>query len=355
MRRGRRHLAALILAMLAIPALGLGLAPYETRSVMERRVLAPAPGLPADARGWVLFPRRLDAWFTDHFAWRGPMVRASLDVQGALKLKPKGAREVVEGRDGRLLLYVGLPGLIGDRTDPAAARRYADFVCGLAKAVRAKGAVFLFAPAPGAPEIYPEALPDWLLLRAPTQPDLVLQAVRGCGVDPLDLRPVMRAAKPTAELYQRRDSHWTERGALVAYDAIASRLGEPWSLDPKALPWSVAVKTDPDLERLAGLVGGPGERLEALPQPPQTADAVGDLPHGVYPPAFQTLPPQPRARILVIGDSYASDYLPPLFWQAGVAMAWIHQDECRFDRRVLDRLRFDVVLLAPSSRFEDCR
>jgi hypothetical protein len=47
--------------------------------------------------------------------------------------------------------------------------------------------------------------------------------------------------------------------------------------------------------------------------------------------------------------------MSPLFWRAGVSMTWIHQAECRFDRRVLDRLRFDVVLLMPSSRFAECR
>ncbi len=355
MSRGRRYLAAVVLALLAAPALGMLRAPYETRSAMERRVLAPPPTAPADAKDWALLPRRLDAWFADHFAWRGPMVRLSLDFQARSGLKPRGGLEVVEGRDGWLLLYSGLLGLTGGETKPAAAQHYAAYVCDLAQAARGRGSAFLFAPAPGPAEIYPEVLPDWLPRGAPTQPDLVMKAVRGCGVDPLDLRPVLRAAKPSAQLYQHRDSHWTERGALVAFNAVARRLGETWALDPKALPWASVVRTDPDLDRLSGQVGGLGERVDVLPQPSEEPGAVGDLPHGVYPPAFQVLLTRPGASVLIIGDSYAAEYMPPLFQRAGVSLTWIHQDECRFDRRVFDRLRFDVVLLMPSSRFAECR
>jgi hypothetical protein len=355
MNRGGRYLAALILAMLAAPALALFAAPYETRSAMERRMLAEPPSLPASVRDWTLLPRRLDAWFADHFAWRGAMVRLSLNLEAAARLKPRGGLDVVEGKDGWLLLNPGLLGLTGGETRPAAAERYGAYVCDLAQAARARGATFLFAPAPGAAEIYPEVLPGWLPQGAPTQTDLVLGAARACGVDPLDLRPLLREAKPSAQLYQRRDSHWTERGALVAFDAVARRLGQPWALDPKALPWQAAARTDSDLARLSGQVAGPGERMEVLPTAPEVAGAVGDLPHGIYPPAFQTLPPRPVASVLIVGDSYAGEYMSPLFWRAGVSMTWIHQAECRFDRRVLDRLRFDVVLLMPSSRFAECR
>ena len=46
MSGGRRYLAAAILALLAAPALGMLLAPYEKASVMERRALAPMPARP---------------------------------------------------------------------------------------------------------------------------------------------------------------------------------------------------------------------------------------------------------------------------------------------------------------------
>ena len=355
MNRARRHLAAVVLALLTGPALGMMLAPYETGSVMERRALASPPSAPAGPKDWALLPRRLDAWFADHFAWREPMVRLSLKLQAGAGLKPRGGGEVLDGKDGWLLLDTGLPGLTGGENRPAAARRYAAFVCDLAHAVRGRGSTFLFAPAPGPAEIYPEVLPDWMPRGAPTQPDLVLKAVRACGVDPLDLRPALLAAKPSAQLYQHRDSHWSERGALVAFNAVASRLGEPWTLDPKALPWASLVRMDSDLVRLSGRVGGPGERIDVLPQPPESAGVVGDLAHGIYPPAFQAPSAHAGRSVLIIGDSYAADYMPPLFQRAGVSLTWIHQAECRFDRRVFDRLNFDVVLLMPSSRFVECR
>jgi hypothetical protein len=355
MSPGRRFLAALILALLGAPALGMLLAPYETQSAMERRMLTPPPAAPANARDWVLLPRRLDAWFADHFAWRGPMVRLALNLQTGAGLKPRGGLEVVEGKNHWLLLYSGLLGLTGGETRPAAAQRYGAFVCDLDQAVRTRGSTFLFVPASGPAEIYPEVLPDWLPRGVPTQPDLVLQAARACGVDPLDLRPVLRAAKPSAQLYQRRDSHWTERGALVAFDAVARRLREPWVLDARELPWTSVARSDSDLERLSGQISDPGERVDVLPKAVEGPGVVGDLTHGVYPPGFQVHSERRGPSVLIIGDSYAAEYMPPLFQQAGVTLTWIHQAECRFDRRIFDRLRFDVVLLMPSSRFTECR
>jgi hypothetical protein len=355
MSRGRRYLAAILLAMLAAPALLMLAAPYETGSVMERRALAAPPPKPASARDWALLSRRLDAWFADHFAWRGALVRLSLNLEAGVGLKPRGGMEVVQGKDGWLLLYPGLLQLTGGQTRPAVAERYGAYACDLARAVRARGSTFLFAPAPGSAEVYPEVLPDWLPKGEPTQTDLVLRAARACGADALDLRPPMRAAKPSAQLYQRRDSHWTEHGALVAFNAVAGRLGKPWALDSKALPWRATVRTDSDLDRLSGDIDSPGERLAVLPAAPEGPGAVGDLPHGTFPPAFQTLPPSPSASVLIIGDSYVGEYMSPLFWRAGVSLTWVHQAECRFDRRILDRQRFDVVLLMPSSRFTECR
>lgn len=363
MRRGGRFLAAFLLAMLAVPALGMLAAPYETQSVMERRTLAPAPARPTDAKGWVLLPRGIDAWFADHFAWRSLLVRSAFALQARAGLRSPDSLQVVRGKGDWLLLRQGLLEAAGAQTDPAEARRYAEFVCGLQQAVQARGARFLFAPAPSTVEVYPEAAPDWLTLQRPTQPEMVLQAVRACGARTLDLRPAMLAAKGPGsgalgeKLYQHHDSHWTNAGALVAFNGVAAALGEPWAIDPKSLSWRAGKPYDSDLVRLSGAFDVPQELAPEPPEGPSaqpSGDPWPDLARPPYPPAFVQAAARAHPTVLVIGDSYTADFWPQYFRRAGTSMAWIHQAECRFDRRILERVKPDIVVLAPVSRFESC-
>jgi hypothetical protein len=360
MSRGRRWLAAVILAMLAAPALGMLMAPYDTESAMERRVLAPPPSMPTDARGWALLPRRLDAWFGDHFAWRGDLVRAAFTLQARAGLRSPEGLEVVRGKGDWLLLRQGLLETAGVQTDAASAHRYGAFVCDVQQEARARGARFLFAPAPSTVEIYPEAAPDWLKLARPTQPERVLAAARDCGAATLDLRPAMLAAKPSGEaLYQRHDSHWTNAGALVAFGAVAGALGEEgWAIDPRSLNWRPGKPYDSDLVRLAGAFDLPQELVPEPPGGPTAAPQAGGMPdieRSPYPPPFLARAARARPVVLVIGDSYTADFWPQYFRRAGVTLAWTNQAACRFDRRIYDRVKPDIVVLAPVSRLEACR
>jgi len=358
MSAGRRYLAAVILALLVVPSLGMLAAPYETGSVLERRVLAAPPPLPTDSESWVLLPRRLDGWFADHFAWRGPLVTAGFMVQADVGLRPASELQVLRGKGDWLLLYSGLLGVTGAEVRPEAARRYADFVCDIQQEARSRGARFLFAPAPSTAEIYPEALPDWVARRTPTQPDLVFQAVRRCGIEPLDLRPVMLAAKAGEKLYQHHDSHWTNAGALIAFNGMARALGQPWAIDPASLGWKPAKPLDSDLVRMGGAFDLPQELAPEPPGGPDMAPGAGrfpDLQTSPYPAPFLEVNGSPRPLVLVIGDSYTADFLRQYFRKAGVSWAWANQADCRFDRRIFDRVKPDFVVLAPASRLESCR
>jgi hypothetical protein len=358
MSAGRRYLAVVILAALLVPSLGMLAAPYETQSALERRMLAPPPSAPADARDAVFLPRRIDAWFADHFAWRRELVRAGFTLQAGAGLRAPGGLQALRGREDWLLLYSGLLPATGAETHPEEARRYGAFVCEVQDEARVAGARFLFAPAPSTAEIYPEALPDWVPKGSPNQSDLVLQAARACGAQPLDLRAALRAAKPTGKLYQHHDSHWTNAGALVAFNSVAQALGQPWALDPQSLAWRPGKPADSDLVRLAGAFDLPQELAPEPPEGPDSAPGDGwfaDLKVSPYPAPFLAPGRAPRPVVLVIGDSYTADFWRQYFRRAGVTWAWAHQAECRFDRGIFDRVKPAFVVLAPASRLESCR
>ncbi len=357
MPRARRFLAVLIVLILAAPSLGMFVARYQDRSVMERRVLTPVPRAPHGAAGWIAYPAALDAFIRDHFAGREKLIFADLLISARAKLKPAAAANtnVLQGAGDWLLLRPGLLGATGGELDPKAADRYGAFACALSSDMKARGVRFLFAPGPGPAEIYPEALADWVPRGPVTQSDLVLKAVHGCGAPVLDLRPAMLAAKGQGGLYQHHDSHWTNIGALVAFNGVAQALGQPWSIDPAAMDWRPTKATESDLVRLSGLVNLPDEMLPEPPEGPdgRPAGEVEGLDHGIYPPAFLTSAAS-GSTVLIVGDSYTSDFMPQYFRRAGVRLAWIHQADCRFDRRIFDRVRPDIVVLMPASRQAAC-
>jgi hypothetical protein len=110
--------------------------------------------------------------------------------------------------------------------------------------------------------------------------------------------------------------------------------------------------------RLAGAFDLPQELAPEPPEGPSVAPETGrmpDLARSPYPAPFLAPAARLHPTVLVIGDSYTADFWPQYFRRAGVTLAWINQADCRFDRRIYDRIKPDIVVLAPTSRLEACR
>jgi alginate O-acetyltransferase complex protein AlgJ len=357
MTPARRPLALALILALVLPASLMIAAPRETVSRVENRVLAPAPAWPASAAQWRALPRSLDAYLADHFAFRQPLVLANMRLQKKLGGRA-GVAEAVEGRDGWLFLSDGLLQSTGRVLEPAQADDYAAYACGIAERLRGRSRLLVtLVPSPG--EIYPEHAPAWAgPARRPTDYDRVLAGVRACGAPALDLRPALIAAKPQGRLYHMTDSHWTPRGALAGYDAIAAALGHAdWVLPAQRSAWPTVSLSDGDLLRLA--------RQEPRPETVAVHDWI-HLPPGARQAPIEGLTARmgrpfvvetdhAGPTVLVVGDSFTIDSLPPLFARFAGKVAWVHQDECAFDWRIVERLKPDYVLLAASEREARCR
>lgn len=87
-----------------------------------------------------------------------------------------------------------------------------------------RGIPLLFIVAPAKWAIYPDRLPVWAQHRIGVHSfDLLLQSPLHLPL--VDLRPVLREARRTADTYSPLNSHWTDYGAWVAWKQIAARLG----------------------------------------------------------------------------------------------------------------------------------
>jgi len=358
MTRARRPLALALLLALALPAPLIALWPRQSVSPLENRVLAAAPAWPRTAAQWRRLPRALDAYLADHFAFRQPLILANMRLQKKLGGRA-GVAEAVQGRGGRLFLSDGLLESTGRILDAAQADDYAAFACALEARLAARGVRTLVTLVPSPGEIYPQDAPAWAgPARRPTDYDRVLAGLRACGAPALDLRPALGAARPAGQLYRLTDSHWTPRGSLAGYDAIVAALGHPdWTLPAGRAAWGQVVRTDGDLLRLAGEPPRP-EAVQVhgwTHLPPGAARApIAGVAWKLGAP-FVVTTGRAGPTVLIVGDSFTVDDMPPLFARFAGKVAWIHQDECAFDWRATQAVKPDIVLLAASERQARCR
>jgi hypothetical protein len=355
MTRPRRVLILAVLAVLVAPVIAMPFVPFKTVSLGENRRLAPAPALPTTAGEWRKLPRVLDAWLADHFGFRDPLMQAAGELQR--KLGGEGAAATaVTGKSGQMFLVDGLLRSTGQELDPARAADYAAFVCE-AKA-RLPGVTVVASLAPSPAEIEPDLAPDWAgPPKSPTEYDLILKGLAQCKVTSVDLRPSLRAARAEGQVYRQLDSHWSLRGSLVAYNQIVGVMGRPgWRIDPKALSWGVVALDNGDLPRLAGQPQAT-ERVEihdatALPPGVARAPIPGLVSRSA--PAFLIDTGKPGPTVLIVGDSFTADAMPPYFAAHVGKLAWVHEDRCAFDWRVVARVKPDYVVFLPAAREAVC-
>jgi alginate O-acetyltransferase complex protein AlgJ len=89
-----------------------------------------------------------------------------------------------------------------------------------------RGIPMLFVIAPNKYSIYPEYAPAWLEIAAVNSTDVFVHEAARLGLNILDLRPLLRAAKAEQPipLYYSTDTHWNRYGAAHAYQEIMTAL-----------------------------------------------------------------------------------------------------------------------------------
>jgi|CXWL01.1.fsa_nt_gi hypothetical protein len=351
---GARAIVALFLVVITTPGVGLALGLGRTAvSESEMRELA----------SWPVWSWRLDriaAWsdaflsyFDDHFALRAQLIDWRSRALWTW-LRTPAFDAVIAGRHG--WLFFGDDGGLRDwvQEEPFSARELADWRETLVRRrafLARRGIPFLFVIAPDKQMIYPEHMPETLgRLRGDYRADQLMAYMRQTtpDFDILDLREALEAAKSSELLYHRYDTHWNDRGALVAYQTIARSLRR-WlpgltPLQRRDFLTDASVPSG-DKTTLLGLIDegkrgmpglvlrrGAGYRVVAPARP----DAYGEDPILIIEHRDQTLP-----TALVFRDSFGARLIPYLSEHfRHVEYYW--QNE--LDYETIERERPDVVI-----------
>jgi alginate O-acetyltransferase complex protein AlgJ len=185
-----------------------------------------------------------------------------------------------------------------------------------------------------------------------TEYDVFLRDLAAAGIQAVDLRPVLRAAKAEEKIYLKHDTHWTPRGALVAFNAIVQADSHPdWKLDPAAMFGPPATIVGGDLARILGIDADVTEREEPLviSQGKRETFHPNDPFSGYVQTGDRTGP-----TIMIIGDSFTETYFAPFLLQNTGPVVWLHHRFCRFDWKWVDQFHPDEIWWMPTERYLLC-
>lgn len=201
----------------------------------EGRELTPIPSLRTeDGRFNRDFAVGFEPVLAERFALRTQLVTANSALKAGLF--STGTEQVIVGREGYLFFGETLDDYMGTNpmTDEEIAAA-ADALAAMADYAEARGAKFLFAPAPNKNTVQGGFMPArYLPAEGESDLDRLFAALEARGVVYVDLRPALRGEG----LYHKRDTHWNGEGARVAYDAMMDALGfahDDFSTAPKTV------------------------------------------------------------------------------------------------------------------------
>ncbi len=221
---GKAIYIALCLLICAFPFVGM-LAGDMGNQTAENRILASFPQWQTKGKWNPYFLQELGAYFEDHFALRTLLVAIDANIQSQV-FGVSNVDTVTLGEDGWLYYTASLDDYQGK---PALSRRgIANAVHNLSlvqQYVESKGASFLFTPVPNKATLYGTHMSYYIQKRegAASQWELLKPEIEAARIPYVDLFSLFAGQEET--LYLKRDSHWNQKGAMLAYRAIMEAAG----------------------------------------------------------------------------------------------------------------------------------
>jgi hypothetical protein len=352
-------LIGLFAVLLLLPLLDMAFHFDPTSPPSENRLLAAFPQRPDGVAGLKKFQSGWEAYFNDHFGCRKVLVRWHNKLKWSL-FEEKNSRNVLVGTGGWMF---------------ASEKRMVEHFCGslpftdrelndwqkLLERRRDRlaqhGIKYIFVLAPDKHSIYPEYLPAWLKdLGGRTRVDQFFAHMKAHStVEVLDLRPALLAAKKTAPVYLKTDTHWNQLGAFIACENVIQTLAR------HQLPGLVPVALDSfdRTNRLAA--GGDLVNLRGIRISMAESNAVFFTPKTNLPPLETVIPTGERVKDLAIAknsqgsglamvytDSFGRRWIPFLGYQFGEAdFFW----QYHLDGPLIERRKPVVVINEMLERF----
>jgi hypothetical protein len=255
----KRLLVALFVLVIALP-LAANLAGVDGADPgAENRELAHFPRVDGSLESIASWPTGFSAWFDDHFGFRSHLVRWYGESRlFGLGVSPSAA--VVRGADG--WFFYGDDKAVEDyaNVEPMTDEALANWREAILRArdwLRARRIAYVFTITPDKHAIYGDEMPATLTrIGDLSRMDQLFTALQDTGLA-VDVRSAEFEAKRVERVYQRTDTHWNDRGALVAYQQIINAVRARVPTTPPAWTRGDFTASDRTIEGLdlAGMMG----------------------------------------------------------------------------------------------------
>ena len=198
---------------------------FADNSNAEKRQDTEAPSIILEDGSFNLeYPTLLDSYLSDHFAFRTPAVTLASVLKA--KLFTSNQDKVVIGGEDWLFFGETLDDFMGKGVmSDYDISRLAKTISLMNEYVVANGGKFVFAAAPNKNSIYGEYMPYYFTKNKGNGNLDKLTNVLGDKDYYLDLKSALLNSKNLGTLYHKRDSHWNNLGASIAFSEFCKKLG----------------------------------------------------------------------------------------------------------------------------------
>ncbi len=197
-----------------------GMSAFRTDTTTENKTLASFPQLVDEGELNLEFFDELGEYFEDHFAFREALVNADALIQSKV-FGVSNVSTIITGENGWLYYSATLDDYLGqDLMSDRAIFNAAHNLALTQEYVEAKGAQFSVTVAPNKNSLYGDNMPyyDSYIVSEEKNIDNLAALLAENDVNYIDLFSVFEATDEV--LYLKRDSHWNNKGAVLAYNTI---------------------------------------------------------------------------------------------------------------------------------------
>lgn len=329
---------AACLLLCLIPSVGMLF--FPTTKTSENKPMASAPQIVEDGQVNADYFRDLESWFDQHLALRNQMVFADAAIQSGV-FGSSNVSGVLRGSDGWLYYsstlddYLGRNGL-SERELFALANNFSIVESWLQQ----RGIAFALTVAPNKNTLYPEHMPYYSGAVEETAHNARL-------LEPmLDVNYVSlfdRFEEQQETLYLRRDSHWSNKGAALAYGALMDALALPHT-DYFSAPAQTVQTRDGDLNRMLYSFYGPVEEDQSYDLPAFSYTAGSHVEDGWITTQCQS----GTGSLLMFRDSFGNTLIP--FLSSSFAKAAYSKGEPNALERYVEQTSPDCVIIEKVER-----
>lgn len=226
MKKNAGYILFIVIGMLICLAPFACMTFARTDETTEKKELAAMPELTVDGKLNDNYLTELGDYFDDHFAFRQYMVSMDSWVESVLFQK-SSVDNVLVGKEGWLFYTDSLNDYLGK--DTLSDRAIYNIVYNLSimqEEIESQGRSFVFTIAPNKNSLYGEYMPYIYSIKESdtNNRQLLENALSQSDVNYVDLYSLL---SDSAEiLYLKKDSHWNNKGALIAYNALLDEAGK---------------------------------------------------------------------------------------------------------------------------------